>query len=148
MTICAPIAVTPAFSFKESSGHMDLRVNGRNTLGKALDDIEIICPMPQEVLNVNLVASQGSFSFDPITRVIRWKVSRLVPGKGTNLSGSVSLTPGSINVSHPEISVHFAIPLVTISGNKVNRLQLMTEDFKPYKGVKYMTRSGKFQIRS
>ena len=147
-TLCLPIYVTPIFTLREASGRMELRAATKNTLGKALDDVEIICPMPREVTNVTLVSTNGAFTFDPVTRVVRWKVGRLVPGKVANLAGSVSIQPGSSVRTRPEVSVHFSLPLHAASGLKVNKLEMYTEDFKPYKGVKYMTKSGSFQVRS
>ena len=147
-TLCLPIYVTPIFTLRESSGRMELRAGTKNTVGKTLEEVEVICPMPREVANVNLVSTSGSFSFDPVTRVVRWRVGKLLPGKMANLAGSVSLQPGSFARARPEVSVHFSLPLHAASGLKVNRLEMHSEDFKPYKGVKYITKSGTFQVRS
>lgn len=147
-TLCLPIYVTPIFTLKEATGRMELRAGTKNTFGKALEEVEVICPMPKQVNNVNLVQTMGTYSFDPVTRVVRWKVGKLMPGKMANLAGSVSLNPGSVVRCRPEVSVHFILPLHAASGLKVNRLEMYSEDFKPYKGVKYMTRSGTFQVRS
>lgn len=45
------------------------------------------------------------------------------------------------------INVHFTITQLAISGLKVNRLDMYGEKYKPFKGVKYVTRAGKFQVR-
>ena len=34
------------------------------------------------------------------------------------------------------------------SGLKVNRLDMYGEKYKPFKGIKYMTKAGKFQVRT
>lgn len=44
--------------------------------------------------------------------------------------------------------VQFQISQMAISGLKVNRLDIYGEKYKPFKGVKYVTKSGKFQIRT
>lgn len=36
---------------------------------------------------------------------------------------------------------------MAVSGLKVNRLDMYGEKYKPFKGVKYITKAGKFQIR-
>lgn len=33
-------------------------------------------------------------------------------------------------------------------GLKVNRLDMYGEKYKPFKGIKYMTKAGKFQVRT
>lgn len=37
---------------------------------------------------------------------------------------------------------------VSFSGLKVNRLDMYGEKYKPFKGVKYITKAGKFQVRT
>lgn len=41
-------------------------------------------------------------------------------------------------------------PLTTLVflGLKVNRLDMYGEKYKPFKGIKYMTKAGKFQVRT
>ena len=35
-----------------------------------------------------------------------------------------------------------------VAGLKVNRLDMYGEKYKPFKGVKYVTKAGKFQVRT
>ena len=37
---------------------------------------------------------------------------------------------------------------VFLPGLKVNRLDMYGEKYKPFKGIKYMTKAGKFQVRT
>lgn len=48
-------------------------------------------PMPKCVLNSNLTASQGKYSFDPVSKVLRWDVGRIDPTKLPNIRGNVSI---------------------------------------------------------
>lgn len=57
------------------------------------------------------------------------------------------VTSGAALESNPSINVQFTIPQLAVSGLKVNRLDMFGENFKPFKGVKYVTKAGKFQIR-
>lgn len=45
---------------------------------------------------------------------------------------------------------HMASPLSfpLAPGLKVNRLDMYGEKYKPFKGIKYMTKAGKFQVRT
>ena len=38
------------------------------------DQVKVEVPMPKSVLNCSLVASQGKYSFDPVTKVLMWDV--------------------------------------------------------------------------
>ena len=49
--------------------------------------------------------------------------------------------------SNPAINVHFTINQLAVSGLKVNGLDMYGEKYKPFKGVKYITKAGRFQIR-
>lgn len=55
---------------------------------------------------------------------------------------------GTTNVESPSITVHFKINQLAVSGLKVNRLDLYAEKYKPFKGVKYITKAGRFQVRT
>lgn len=43
--------------------------------------------------------------------------------------------------------VQFTINQLAVSGLRVNRLDMYGEKYKPFKGVKYITKAGRFQIR-
>jgi hypothetical protein len=43
---------------------------------------------------------------------------------------------------------HCIIIYLFFSGLKVNRLDMYGEKYKPFKGIKYMTKAGKFQVRT
>jgi AP-3 complex subunit mu len=43
--------------------------------------------------------------------------------------------------------VKFTINQLAVSGLKVNKLDMYGEKYKPFKGVKYITKAGKFQLR-
>ena len=48
----------------------------------------------------------------------------------------------------PALQLHFKVPSSTVSGLSVETLMITNEKYKPYKGVRTMTKSGKFQIRT
>ncbi|CAG2183590.1 unnamed protein product, partial [Oppiella nova] len=50
--------------------------------------------------------------------------------------------------ANPTVLVKFTISQLSISGLKVNRLDMYGEKYKPFKGVKYMTKAGNFQVRT
>jgi AP-3 complex subunit mu len=57
--------------------------------------IENVCleiPFPKSILNVTLTASQGKYSFDPVTKVMTWDIGKIDPAKLPNIRGNVSIT--------------------------------------------------------
>ncbi|KAG7236333.1 hypothetical protein INR49_001030 [Caranx melampygus] len=46
---------------------------------------------------------------------------------------------------NPSLNIDLKIQQLAISGLKVSRLDMYGEKYKPFKGVKYVTKAGKFQ---
>eukprot|EP01137_Pigoraptor_chileana_P032627 Opistho-2@22279 len=143
-----PIYVRPSISFTANGGHMDLQVGPKQTMGKSIEHVVISIPMPKSVVNVNFTATVGTYSFDPISKVVRWEIGKIPLQKLPKLAGSISLQANSPPPESPTITVDFKISQLATSGLQVNRLDLYGENYRPYKGVKYQTKAGKFQVRT
>ncbi|XP_026478071.1 AP-3 complex subunit mu-1-like [Ctenocephalides felis] len=147
--VAIPIYVRHHLTFKPNEqGRLDITVGPKQTLGRTVEGVRLEVCLPKYVLNCSLVANQGKYSFDPVTKILHWEVGRIDVTKLPNIRGSVSVTSGASTVeSNPSINVHFTISQLAVSGLKVNRLDMYGEKYKPFKGVKYVTKGGKFQIR-
>jgi len=133
--------------------------------------------MPKTVLNVNLNVNQGKYTFDSVTKVLLWEIGRIEIGKGTpTAKGNIILQSGMpVPDSNPPLLVKFLMNQVALSGVKVHRLDMYGEvnfaectalfllsltkffnydflfieqKYRPFKGVKYVTKAGNFQIRT
>jgi AP-3 complex subunit mu len=51
------------------------------------------------------------------------------------------------SIDAPNLSLHWKIPLASVSGLTVSGLSLTGESYRPYKGVRNITKSGLFQVR-
>ncbi|XP_018497183.1 AP-3 complex subunit mu-1 [Galendromus occidentalis] len=145
-----PINVRNQISFREpGGGRLDISVGAKTPMGKTVDEVILEMTMPKGVLNVSLTASQGKYSFEPTSKLLIWNVGKIEIGKQPNIRGSISVISGAPPPeSQPIISVHFSIQSLAVSGVKVNRLDMYGESYKPFKGVKYITKGGKFQVRT
>lgn len=123
--------------------------------------------MPKCILNCVLTANQGKYNFDPVSKILHWDIGKIDVTKLPNIRGSVSCklkclgyfnsemytkqvsiaTGSNVAEINPSINVHFTINQLAVSGLKVNRLDMYGEKYKPFKGVKYITKAGRFQIR-
>uniref|UniRef100_F1L4B7 AP-3 complex subunit mu-1 n=1 Tax=Ascaris suum TaxID=6253 RepID=F1L4B7_ASCSU len=130
-----------------TSGRIELTVGPKQSMGKILEEVVVEMTMPKAVQNCNLVACAGKYSFDPTTKLLQWNVGKIELGKPPSLKGSVSVT-GTATIEPPPITVRFKINQLAVSGLKVNRLDMYGEKYKPFKGVKYITKAGKFQVRT
>ncbi|XP_031789497.1 AP-3 complex subunit mu-1 isoform X6 [Nasonia vitripennis] len=113
-----------------------------------VENVRLEIPMSRVVLNCNLIPNQGKYSFDSVNKILHWNIGRIDTSKLPNLRGTVMVQSSSISLeSNPAINVHFTINQLALSGLKVNRLDMYGEKYKPFKGVKYVTKAGKFQMR-
>uniref|UniRef100_A0A672KIX2 AP-3 complex subunit mu-1-like n=1 Tax=Sinocyclocheilus grahami TaxID=75366 RepID=A0A672KIX2_SINGR len=91
----------------------------------------------------------GTYNYDPVTKILVWDIGKLNPQKLPNLKGSLSLQSGAPKPEeNPSLNIDLKIQQLAISGLKVNRLDVYGEKYKPFKGVKYVSKAGKFQVRT
>ena len=74
-------------------------------------------------------------------------MGKIDPSKLPNIRGSVNFVSGAPEDTHANVNVQFSINQMTVSGLKVNRLDMYWKKYKPFKGVKYLTKAGRFQVR-
>ncbi|XP_065067839.1 AP-3 complex subunit mu-2-like [Rhopilema esculentum] len=149
--ISIPIFIRPSVSFiSGSSGRFELTVGLKQALGKAVENVVITVQMPKQVLNCNLTPSGGQVSFDPVKKELKWDVGKILPQKQpVTLRGNLSVQTGVPPPDEaPIVTAAFSVSTLAVSGLKVSRLDVYGEKYKPFKGVKYMTKAGKFQIRT
>ncbi|CDW54178.1 AP 3 complex subunit mu 1 [Trichuris trichiura] len=131
--VTPPIQVRHSFGFKVGeSGKFDMTVSLVHFVGRTLEDVLFTISMPKYVVNCNLVPSQGRTSFESTSKTLLWEVGRLEASNTVNLRGMV----------------RFTVNQISLSGVKVSRVDMYGEKYKPFKGVKYVTRAGRFQIRT
>jgi len=147
--VAIPVYVRHSLSWLGGTqGRLDLTVGPKQTMGRTVEKVKIEIAMHKSVLNCSLTPSQGKYSFDPVSKVLCWEVGKIEAAKLPNLRGSVNLVTGATpEPTNPSISVQFAISQLAVSGLKVNRLDMYGEKYKPFKGVKYLTKAGRFQVR-
>jgi len=148
--VAIPVFVRHQLTFAAATGtgKLDISIGPKQTMGRNIEEAKIEIPMPKAVLNVTLTATQGKYTFDPVSKLLAWDIGKVDPQKPPNIHGTVSLQSGSaVPESNPSINVNFTISQMAVSGLKVSRLDLYGEKYKPFKGVKYVTKAGRFQVR-
>eukprot|EP00040_Diaphanoeca_grandis_P011100 m.56813 g.56813 ORF g.56813 m.56813 type:complete len:416 (+) comp22299_c0_seq1:251-1498(+) len=147
--ILVPLQVRPVITFSETGGKIDIEISSKQCGGKLIEDLVITMIFPKCVNSVNGTPSVGTQSFDQVDRAVRWEIKRLPTDKPSTLKGSISTVPGSDKPdAQPTITCEFKVPGFAASGLKVNRLDITGEKYKPFKGVKYTTCAGRYEIRS
>lgn len=70
--VAIPVYVKHNITFREGSsqGRFDLTLGPKQTMGKAVESVLVSSQLPRGVLNANLNPSQGTYTFDPVTKVL------------------------------------------------------------------------------
>lgn len=143
-----PLYVKPQISFHENGGRVNVMVGPKNNQTKPIESVVITIPFPKSIVSASLTANIGSVQYDEQAKVCKWNIGKLPKEKTPQLTGTVSLPTGSqLPESNLTLSTQFKIMMYTASGIKVDSLGC-NERYKPYKGVRSITKAGKFQVRS
>ncbi|PKK76286.1 adaptor-related protein complex 3 mu 1 subunit-like protein [Rhizophagus irregularis] len=143
-----PIYVKPQIHIGNNGGKFDISINIRNTDGKPIENVLLVFPLAKSVSNVNATCNLGSYIFDPVTKSVRWDLGKIESkDKVPLLSGNFSSSEQTPESGHT-ITLEFSINMYAISGLRVDSLKIFNEGYKPYKGVRSLTKAGKFQIRT
>lgn len=69
--VAIPVYVKHSISFRDSSslGRFEITVGPKQTMGKTIEGVIVTSQMPKGVLNMSLTPSQGTHTFDPVTKV-------------------------------------------------------------------------------
>lgn len=69
--VAIPVYVKHSISFRDSSslGRFEITVGPKQTMGKTIEGVMVTSQMPKGVLNMSLAPSQGTHTFDPVTKV-------------------------------------------------------------------------------
>lgn len=69
--VAIPVYVKQNISFFESgsSGRLDITVSPKQTMGKTVECVVVTIHMPKVVLSASLNATQGTYKYDPLTKV-------------------------------------------------------------------------------
>lgn len=158
--VAAPCYCQPQISFEYSvnQGSISIVVGqrtqsslifpGQKKQPLVVEDVVLVIPFSRSVRTTNLTVSTGTILFDEATKIAKWTIGKLNADKTPQLNGTIMLQPNSATEEAPPIQMHWKVPMASVSGLQVSSLQLTNERYKPYKGVRTIAKSGKFQIRS
>jgi len=131
-----------------SARHMSSLIYSSSKKGTLiLEDVTVTIPFPKIVKTVDLNVSVGQVLFDEVGKVAKWTIGNIDEKKRPQLTGSIVLNSDKRPENHPPLSLSWKIPLGSWSGLTVNGMSLTGESYKPYKGVRNIAKSGRYQIR-
>merc|ERR1712232_1256678 len=136
-SITVHVSTRPSNSLKYSSGSNKME----------LEDVTITIPFPKAVKTTsNLQVTSGKVIYGEVGKVAKWILpSKFDSSKQPQLTGKMMLSELPQEAT-PPLYVTWKIPLASVSGLTVSGLSLSGESYKPYKGVRNVTKSGRFQV--
>jgi AP-3 complex subunit mu len=157
-----PIYCNPQISYHSAqangTGTIELQIGTRGMPTLAcnskkniqVEDVTVDVTFPKSVRTVDVNTEYGSCLFDESTKTLKWNVGKL--GKkviAPTLKGNIILHQNMPSPDEkPIVLLGFKVPMTTVSGLNVETLLITNEKYKPYKGVRTLTKGGRFQIRT
>ncbi|KAI9029055.1 Mu homology domain-containing protein [Phycomyces nitens] len=143
-----PVQVKPQILATKNGGKFDISVHPRTTDGKMIERVVLTLPVPKSTTSVNATCNAGQYMYDPVSKTIKWDIGKLqLKERAPMLSGTYSTSESDPEASMT-ISLDFQINMYAVSGLKVDSLRVFHEGYKPYKGVRSLTKAGKIHIRT
>lgn len=112
-----------------------------------LEDVTVVIPFPKIVRTTKLTVTVGTVVYNEASKIAKWTIGNVDMQKKTRLEGSMVLNGEKRPDDNRSLSLSWKIPLASVSGLTVSGLSIVGEPYKPYKGVRNITRSGRFQVR-
>jgi AP-3 complex subunit mu len=118
-----------------------------------IEDVAVTIPLPKEVRTAQFQVSIGSIVYDEAGKIAKWTLGKMADDASTTraqLTANLKLNPQKLDdddIRSPNLSLHWKIPLASVSGLSVSGLSLTGEAYRPYKGVRNITKSGLYQVR-
>lgn len=116
-----------------------------------VEEVSVTIPFPKQTrTTADFRVNMGSIVYDEAAKVAMWTLGTMDQSKKASLSCSFTTFSGKHedeDDSPPNLSLHWKIPLASVSGLAVSGLSITGEGYKPYKGVRNITKTGVFQVR-
>lgn len=146
--------ITSSSSSHQSTGRM------------TVEDVAVTIPFPKQLRTASFQLSSGSIVYDEAGKVAKWTLGKLSydpTQPRVQLIATLKMNPPKKHkkrdaadsedeeekeeIRSPNFSLHWKIPLTSVSGLTVNGLSITGESYQPYKGVRNVTKSGLYQVR-
>lgn len=145
--ISFPILLKPTVSFLDGVGKITILVTSKVPSDIVLEGVKVTIPWEKCVSSCSVSTPNGKVEYNERSKIATWEIGKMQANKTVNMSGSVHLS-GGIKHINPAIDVEFKVAMFSSSGLKVESLAVHNADYKPYKGVRSITKAGRYQYRT
>lgn len=145
------IYVRPQITWTNNGANIQVMANSKSTEGNLLEEVKVIIPLPKTTIGSKVTASQGSVVFNSQTKELIWDIGKFnnKSSKTPSVSGQIQIdTSTKLPDTTPAVLLKWKLPLVAYSNLKIDQVIVKGENYKPYKGVRYVTVAGQYQFRT
>jgi AP-3 complex subunit mu len=144
-----PVWLAPKFTWSKGSVSFEIAVKPEGNLARPLEALEIRFELPDGVLSPSLAAPDGRATYETSSREVVWFIGTYSKKDTFTMKGSASTEPGfDLGGRFPVVSVKFVTSAVTVSGFRIDRLDIENTPYKAFKGVKYIVQAGNYEFRT
>lgn len=118
--------------------------------GPGLEDVIVTIHLPPGVATVTSTpAARTTAAWDPAAHTLTWTVGPVGGGAAPTLTATLAGVPGGRTpvASGAAVVVGWRLPSTAVTGLHVDSLTLTGEGYKPYKGLRCVTKSGRYELR-
>ena len=141
-----PFYVKPQITYSAESGKISIMVGLKTENSKTPEQVSVKIPLPSTTTTCDISSTMGSVSVDIKNGMAIWRIGKIKRDKPACLNATISCRNASSE--SPTFEVSFQLQGSALSGLEVDAMEVFNVKYKPYKGVRYIMRSGFFQIRT
>ncbi|KAI9003902.1 Mu homology domain-containing protein [Hyaloraphidium curvatum] len=151
-----PVHVRPSVAIHKNRGKLEISVQPSRSGVNVVENLVLVATLPASAGEVKVETSQGKAVWDVIGKRLHWSIGRLsreavektgipVLSAGFSISGE---DPTASQTTCHSVHAEFRVQGWCPSGIRVDSLQVLNEGgYKAYKGVRFLTRAGKYCTR-
>jgi len=118
--------------------------------GAILEAVTATVHLPPGVNGVTPTPSPGTTAqWDSTTRTLSWTIGSVAAGGVARLGATLTGVPGGRTpvAAGTAVVVDWRLPSTAVTGLHVDSLTITGEIYKPYKGLRCVTKSGRYELR-
>lgn len=141
-----PISLRSSITPHASGGTFELSLLPHFITRVPLENIQVLVKVSKGITHFSGSCNFGKVTTEYHTQKLVWKVGKLTPKDPMPTLTGTYASSTSCKLA-AAVDVGFELTLLAISGLKVESLRITNERYRPYKGVRSLTKAGHFQIR-
>lgn len=155
----APVYVQPSIVYDRTKplGNFTLAVGMKShsslleskpSITLEVENMVVLIPFSPAVRTIDADTDVGEALFDETTKLLKWNVGALDRSSVPTFRGVIRFYEDAPRHEAPVIRLEWKVMNASFSGMSLSSLQVTNESYKPFKGMRSVATSGRFQVRT